>query len=43
MITDVATYWIYRPAPVATLEKAITYMRMLLRCCDEVEELQVLT
>lgn len=42
MVTEVATYWIYRPAPVETLEKAVTYMRHLLKCSDEVEDLQVL-
>ncbi len=42
MITEVATYWIYRPAPVDTLDKAVAYMRGLLKACDAIEDLQVL-
>ncbi len=40
LVTETATYWIYRPAPVDTLEKAVTYMFGLLKLTDAVEELR---
>lgn len=42
LVTEVATYWIYRPAPLETLEKAATYMMSLIKSADQVEELAVL-
>lgn len=42
LVTEVATYWIYRPAPLGTLEKATAYMIGLINSADQVEELAVL-
>lgn len=42
MVTETATYWIYRPAPLYTLDKALAYMAGLLKLADSVEELRAL-
>lgn len=42
MVTEAATYWIYRPAPLDTLTKASVYMMGLLKLADQVEDLRVL-
>lgn len=40
MVTEAATFWIYRPAPVETLNKAAEFMAGLLRSAGTVEELE---
>lgn len=42
MVTECATFWIYRPADVETLRKTVIYMRDLLRSADRVEQLEAL-
>jgi len=42
LVTEAATYWIYRPAPLDTLDKAAAYMMSLIKSADQVEELAVL-
>lgn len=42
MVTETATFWIYRPASLDALTKASNYMLGLLKLADQVEELRVL-
>lgn len=42
MVTECATFWIYRPAPLDTLRKVVIYMAGLLKSADRVEQLEVL-
>lgn len=42
MVTEAAGYWIYRPASLDALTKALAYMFGLLKLADQVEELRVL-
>lgn len=42
MVTETATYWIYRPAPMDTLHKVADYTFGLLKLADQVEDLRLL-
>lgn len=42
MVTECATFWLYRHAPDATLRKVTEYMEGLLLCVERVEELEAL-
>lgn len=41
-VTEVATFWIYRPASIGALNEVVVYMTELLRLADSTEAMEAL-